>query len=81
MAAELIYAYRVTQLPLLDADGTIIGHLEDIGAHVLAFQANVESWFNDSMARVGGWYKRWRDDRASGQNGFFRRDAVCANVW
>ncbi len=22
-------------------------------------QENVEQWFNDSMARVGGWYKRW----------------------
>ena len=23
------------------------------------FKANVESWFNDAMDRVGGWYKRW----------------------
>ena len=30
MAGDLIYAYRVMQLPLLDADGSIIGRLEDI---------------------------------------------------
>jgi hypothetical protein len=24
-----------------------------------AFQQNLESWFNNSMDRVGGWYKRW----------------------
>ena len=30
MAADLIYAYRVMQLPLLDADGSIIGKVEDI---------------------------------------------------
>lgn len=23
------------------------------------FQANVETWFNDSMDRTAGWYKRW----------------------
>jgi hypothetical protein len=26
---------------------------------VAAFQQNVERWFNDSMAHVSGWYKRW----------------------
>jgi hypothetical protein len=30
VAADLIYAYRVMQLPLLDADGSIIGKVEDI---------------------------------------------------
>ena len=30
MAAELIYAFRVMRLPLLDADGATIGRLEDI---------------------------------------------------
>lgn len=30
MAGDLIYAYRVMQLPLLDVDGSIIGRLEDI---------------------------------------------------
>jgi hypothetical protein len=24
-----------------------------------AFRQNLESWFNDAMQRVGGWYKRW----------------------
>lgn len=24
-----------------------------------AFRRNLESWFNDAMNRVGGWYKRW----------------------
>jgi hypothetical protein len=24
-----------------------------------ALQANMEQWFNDTMDRVGGWYKRW----------------------
>ena len=26
---------------------------------VEAFQKNIEGWFNNSMDRVGGWYKRW----------------------
>ena len=30
MAGDLIYAYRVLQLPLLDADGAYIGRIEDI---------------------------------------------------
>jgi sporulation protein YlmC with PRC-barrel domain len=30
MAADLIYAFRVMRLPLLDADGATIGRLEDI---------------------------------------------------
>jgi CBS domain-containing protein/sporulation protein YlmC with PRC-barrel domain len=30
VAADLIYAYRVMQLPLLDAEGSIIGKVEDI---------------------------------------------------
>jgi hypothetical protein len=27
--------------------------------HLEVLQKNIEGWFNDSMARVGGWYKRW----------------------
>ncbi|HEX9257947.1 MAG TPA: hypothetical protein VF855_00315, partial [Acidimicrobiales bacterium] len=30
MAGELIYAFRVMRLPLLDADGSTIGRLDDI---------------------------------------------------
>jgi CBS domain-containing protein len=30
MASELIYAFRVMRLPLLDADGTAIGRIEDL---------------------------------------------------
>jgi len=26
---------------------------------VVAFQKNVEAWFNDAMSHVSGWYKRW----------------------
>jgi hypothetical protein len=29
------------------------------GAQVVRFREEVESWFNDAMDRVGGWYKRW----------------------
>ena len=28
-------------------------------AQVMRFREEVESWFNDAMDRVGGWYKRW----------------------
>ena len=30
MASDLIYAFRVTRLPLLDSDGATIGRIEDI---------------------------------------------------
>src|SRR5258706_13698042 len=30
MAAELVYAYRVMRLPLLDSDGAAIGRIDDI---------------------------------------------------
>lgn len=49
MASELIYAFRVMRLPLLDAGGSAIGRLEDIvvipgargrGPRVLGFVAN-----------------------------------------
>jgi hypothetical protein len=32
MAAELIYAFRVMRLPLLDAGGAAIGRIQDIVA-------------------------------------------------
>ena len=30
MASDLIYAFRVTRLPLLDSDGATLGRIEDI---------------------------------------------------
>lgn len=33
--------------------------VSEIPAQLLHFQQNIETWFNDSMDRVGGWYKRW----------------------
>jgi hypothetical protein len=27
--------------------------------HLVTFQRNIENWFNDAMAQVSGWYKRW----------------------
>jgi hypothetical protein len=30
-----------------------------VDRQVVAFQKNVEAWFNDAMSHVSGWYKRW----------------------
>ena len=30
-----------------------------VGDEIKHFQEQIESWFNDAMDRVGGWYKRW----------------------
>ncbi|HEY0545842.1 MAG TPA: hypothetical protein VGC91_10735 [Pyrinomonadaceae bacterium] len=43
-------------LVLIDKAKREITDLEDA---VKRFQHNIEGWFNDSMDRVGGWYKRW----------------------
>ena len=32
--------------------------LQQAGGDFTKLQANIETWFNDSMSRVGGWYKR-----------------------
>ena len=32
--------------------------LKSAGDHVENFETGVENWFNDSMDRVSGWYKR-----------------------
>ena len=32
--------------------------LQQAGGDFIKLQTNIESWFNDSMSRVGGWYKR-----------------------
>ena len=50
-------------LVLLDKTRRETAHISDHAAlarHQLErFQANVETWFNESMDRVAGWYKRW----------------------
>jgi hypothetical protein len=43
-------------LVLIDKSRREVSAAEKQVAH---FQASVEAWFDDAMARVGGWYKRW----------------------
>ena len=38
MAGELIYAFRIMRLPLLDAGGAVIGRLDDIVVIALALR-------------------------------------------
>jgi hypothetical protein len=33
--------------------------VKDIEHQVEMFRQNLEGWYNNSMGRVGGWYKRW----------------------
>jgi hypothetical protein len=33
--------------------------VEGIQSQLERFRGNIESWFDDAMDRVGGWYKRW----------------------
>jgi hypothetical protein len=47
---------RETLLVLIDKSKREAG---EVGSHLAHFQQNVETWFNDSMDRVSGWYKRW----------------------
>jgi hypothetical protein len=37
----------------------VIALLEDAEGDVERFRASVEAWFNDTMDRVSGWYRRW----------------------
>lgn len=41
-------------------DAALISDKIRVSEHqIQKLQENVEQWFNDAMARVGGWYKRW----------------------
>jgi hypothetical protein len=48
----------VAQLPAdSDLRKTLIILIDDAGNDLTKLRANVETWFNDTMDRVGGWYK------------------------
>ena len=38
---------------------TLFALYDDAGGDLDHFKANLENWFNESMERVGGWYKRY----------------------
>lgn len=38
---------------------TLLALYDDAGGDLDHFKANLENWFNESMERVGGWYKRY----------------------
>ena len=38
--------------------GRLLGLLDDARGDLDAFRFNIEAWFDDTMARVSGWYKR-----------------------
>lgn len=38
---------------------TLLSLYDDAKGNLVYFKANIENWFNESMDRVGGWYKRY----------------------
>jgi hypothetical protein len=48
----------VAELPDSDVKKVLLFHLDESGGKLEMARANVEQWFNDSMDRVSGWYKR-----------------------
>jgi hypothetical protein len=46
-----------TGLPA-DTQKALLGLLDDARGDIDKFRANIEAWFDDTMARVSGWYKR-----------------------
>ena len=43
--------------PNSDLQKTLLILIDDAGDDLLKLRANIETWFNDTMDRVGGWYK------------------------
>lgn len=48
----------VAQIPDLKLRGTLLNIIDSAGGDVEAARLKVEHWFDDTMARVSGWYKR-----------------------
>src|SRR4029078_872455 len=41
-----------------EAERRILARLDEARGDIDAFRHNLEAWFDDTMARVSGWYKR-----------------------
>jgi hypothetical protein len=53
-------ARNVSRLPVdLPARDALLAFLRDAGTSVEHFRRSVESWYDEQMGRVSGWYKRW----------------------
>jgi hypothetical protein len=48
----------VTQIPNLKLRATLLNMMDTAGGDVNAVREKVEHWYDDTMARVTGWYKR-----------------------
>lgn len=48
----------IAALPDVKLRATLLGLLDEAGDDLSKARLNVERWFNDSMDRVAGWYKR-----------------------
>jgi hypothetical protein len=50
----------ISALPVADAElkRTLLALLDDTQHDLAAFKLRIETWFNNQMERVGGWYKR-----------------------
>lgn len=48
----------VANLPASDFKKAILGLIDETGLDIKKARKNLENWFDDSMERVSGWYKR-----------------------
>jgi hypothetical protein len=48
----------IAQLPDEDLRRSLLALLDDAGGSVERFRHNLETWFDNTMARASGWYKR-----------------------
>ncbi len=48
----------VSQIPDAKLRGTLLNFIDSAGGDIEAARLKVEHWFDDTMARVSGWYKR-----------------------
>lgn len=49
---------QINALPNVRLKESLLALYADAGQDLEHFKANIENWFNESMDRVGGWYKR-----------------------
>jgi hypothetical protein len=49
---------KIAELPNADLQKTLLALLDDAGDNMVEVRQNIERWFDDSMERLAGWYKR-----------------------
>ena len=50
---------EIEKLPDSNVKKSLLLFLHQADGQLAAFQQKLETWFNDAMDRVSGWYKRW----------------------